>query len=149
MGGTGSTKMIYQQGIPFFDHLKESSTELDFVNFELHPNGLILRLSKKDQRRGFILFKKDIRHIKFETFKIKVRWKNHTKIVLEAHITFSLQDGQHVAFHAPTVFYKPSKKYFSKDWLQEIVTFVDSPLEPREDSNGQYISFLQTLARLS
>lgn len=43
-GGVGSNKLIYEEGIHEIDYLKRNiEGEIVFVNFELLPNGLIIR----------------------------------------------------------------------------------------------------------
>lgn len=46
LGGTGSSKIIYQEGIPTFDELRRGiQNEVAYANFEWLKNGLILRLN--------------------------------------------------------------------------------------------------------
>ena len=48
--GIGSSKVIYEKGIPAFDEVDRGLVnELGFVNFELLKNGLLLRLNQNQR----------------------------------------------------------------------------------------------------
>jgi hypothetical protein len=148
LGGVGSTKVVYLKGVSVFDEIKNSGQDLDFVNFELYPKGLIIRYSKGNKKKGLIIHKSEIDQILFESTKVKVHFRNGTKIVHEAVIKLLLDSGSTISFYVPVSFYKSTKPYWLKDWLADIIIYKENPAKPRIDSNGHYLGILQSILRL-
>lgn len=124
--------MIYLGGIPFFDELKNSGQDLDFISFELHPNGVIARYAKGNKQKGCIIPKNEIHKICFETTKVKVQTKNKSRIVYEALIDFHLNTGPHLSLYVPVPFYQSSKPYWLKDWLPTSLFTPKTLLNPEQ-----------------
>jgi len=51
MSGIGSPKVVYKQGVPYFDELASIENEVSFANFELMKNGFLIRIHRNLQLR--------------------------------------------------------------------------------------------------
>ena len=124
--------------VSFFDEIKTRNQDLDYVNFELFPTGIVIWYSKGNKKSGLILKKDRINQIEFESTPIKVRHKRHFKIVHEAKIKISLKTAN-IAFYVPVTFYQSNKPFWTKDWLKSLTTYKKNSAEPKLDSNGLYL----------
>lgn len=131
--GTGSSKIIYAKGISALDEVNLQSNSLLYTSFELYTQGLLLRTTISNQTKCIAIKNESIVSINFISRKIRVLYKWRTLIRFIATIEFQLQDGKKIEFIVPQSFYKPIKKYFSKDWLKSVVNFKESELEPIKD----------------
>jgi len=149
MRGAGSTKAVYVKGIPSFQSIKNSGQDIDYVNFEVFPNGIVIRYAK-GSLRNFILLKKDaIQKIDFESTKIKIKTKFGLKIVNEATIEFKLNDDNRFLFYVPVIFYKSMKYFWTKDWLSNVANFKTNKAKAKVDSNNIYLDIIACVLRLN
>jgi hypothetical protein len=148
LNGTGSSKLIYLKGVSYFDELKKLNQDLDYVNFELFPKGVVVRYSKGNKKSGLILKRDQINQIEFESTRIKVRYKRGLKIVNEAKIIISLKTAN-ITFYVPVSFYKSNKPFWTKDWLKHLTTYKQNSAKPKLDSNGLYLDILVSALKYS
>jgi hypothetical protein len=55
------------EGSEFFDELRVTSYDLEFVNFKIYPKGIVARFSKGDRKRGLVIKKEEIKAISIIT----------------------------------------------------------------------------------
>lgn len=139
LGGTGSPKIVYLDGIPFFQSVRDAGQDLDYLNFELYPDGLIGRYNKRNQLSGVLFTRKELHHIHFLTLLFKVRTMYGLKEVEEAVITFQLITGEKIRFYVPVTFYKALKPFFLKDWLRQKISFEIKEADRPVDSAAFYL----------
>ena len=74
--GVGSSKIIYESGIPDFDNIDRGlAGELGFVNFELLKDGLILRLNQNQRIACVGIRLSELTRIDLVAFRIELRQK--------------------------------------------------------------------------
>jgi len=96
LGGVGSNKLIYESGISDIDSLKRGvEGELVFINFEILPNGLIIRANCNQRKLVVGLKISDIQSIQLTAFKLSNHSNFHTdnsfKIEFEGVISITKQ----------------------------------------------------------
>jgi len=69
MGGTGSSKVIYHQGIEYFDEKIAQRTDLPIINFELLKKAMLIRLSIHNECYTIAVLKQEILEINVKSFK--------------------------------------------------------------------------------
>ena len=144
LGGTGSTKAVYVNGIEYFKELVTEGNSLSYVSFELFPEGIVLRCSKDNSTSGAILKKNEIKYIHFESRRIKVK----TRIVHDSKIQIELINNESINLYCPTTFYKSMKTYWTKDWLNEKIDFTIDPADPVIDSNGLILDTISNILNI-
>lgn len=142
LGGIGSPKLIYQKGIKEFDQLKTANQDLNYINFELFPNAIVGRFTKKGESVGVIISQEEIEKIQFESRRIKISTRWGVRIVQDATIQFKLHGSIYLLFHCPVTFYKPAKHFFSKSWLQFKSQFSMNPAPPVWDKEASILSVI-------
>lgn len=146
--GIGSPRCIYLKGSAFFDEPKETSSDLEFVNFEIYPGGIVGRYSKGNRKRGIAIKKKDINKIIITTSYILVQGRNGSYKTPQAKLDLSIDGFGEISFFIPPVYYKSTIPFWEKDWLKEKSHFIESTDEPELDKDSKYISLLEALANL-
>lgn len=63
MGGTGSKRVYYKSGIPYFDNVIGESTDLPFVSFEMLKNAIFIRLSIHNKSYTLALSNKELEQV--------------------------------------------------------------------------------------
>ena len=150
MGGTGSAKMVYLKGVRHFSKLSGTSRTASYVNFQLYPGGLVLRLSKSTSTDAVIISKKEIDSILVECRKVSIRYDSYFKdsiykLTFDAFITISLKESETVQLYCPQTFFKPMKSYFKKGWLGKKTRFTISPEPPIKDNGNLILNALESL----
>ncbi len=86
-GGVGSNRLIYQGGIPEIELLKRNiEGELVFINFELLPNGFIIRANCNQRKLTMGLKISDIESITMKARRLTLHVEDGIKIVHEGDI---------------------------------------------------------------
>ncbi len=69
MGGTGSVKVVYLQGIEYFDKKIIQRTDLPMANFELLKKAMLIRLSIHNECYTIAVLKQELLEINVKNFK--------------------------------------------------------------------------------
>ncbi|MFN7115156.1 MAG: hypothetical protein ACK4TA_00055 [Saprospiraceae bacterium] len=148
MRGVGSPKVIYQAGVAAFDALNAfNENELLFANFEILPQGLLIRINKSQLLKAGILPKKALLQIVLTGFQVALRYRSFagivkTKIVHKGILEIDGQDGQTVRFEVPVSVFKATLQFFQKDFFQDSFTYVESENPPLVDETQVWLDNL-------
>jgi hypothetical protein len=137
MGGTGSTKVIYESGITAFDQLGQvAENELSFVNFELLKNGLLMRLNRNQQIRCVGIRLDDIQTIELLAFRIEViknKWgKTVKEIVYRGELAIHSTDGEQINLQVITQQFKSLLRFLKRKPFEGKFRHSISPLPPEK-----------------
>lgn len=154
--GIGSPRCIYLEGSTFLDEPRETSADLEFVNFEIYPNGLVGRYSKGNRKRGFAIKKDDIKEILITKSTILVKGNNayiksfETRYygAYQATLEIKTVDNESLLFFVPPLYYESFYPYWKKSWLNAKTSFEISPEEPETDNNSRYFQILEAISNL-
>ena len=146
LGGIGSMKLIHTAGLDFVDQFNSKSQSLDYLSFELRPNGLVGR-THGNNSRTFVLLKNDIQYVRFKTYKIKISTRSGIVVRNEALIEFKLKNGT-LNLYLPSSSYSAVKSFFSKDWLNNKTRFFISKKDPEIVSKTEVIEILAQLLKV-
>lgn len=150
LGGTGSSKIIYQEGIPTFDELRRGiENEVAYANFEWLKNGLILRLNIS-QRLGCVgLTLEEIEHINLLAYRIKIRRMRwgvlRSKIVHRGELEIVGTNGLKVRFVITPPFFEGMVRFFSREEIDEKFGHAVSLMPVEEDTDGLLYELLKIL----
>ena len=128
IGGTGSMKMIHLEGIEFIDKFESTSKSHHYLSFELRPHSLIGR-TYGNEIKTFFITKETVSSIEFETYNLRIATKRSVVIRHEGILRIELIQ-QTIKLYVPSTAYKPVKKFFEKDWLNDKTTFKVSSSKP-------------------
>ena len=108
MGGTGSCKLNYVNGVEYFDELTNTAKDPCIVNFEIYPLGLVGRTHQDKKRKGFILHRKYIKEILF--------------LPRKGIFIISLnKDDLKLKFHCDQKRVSSFTNYLKKDWIKDLL----------------------------
>lgn len=149
MGGIGSPKIVYEQGIPEFDALDRGvENEVSFASFELLKNGLILRVNRNQRLACVGLKISDIDRIQVTAYRIEIpssRWsRNRTRIVHRGVLEIIGKDQSASRFSIFTQNFEPLLKFLQKDQLIDKLDYKISD-DPPEKDNESLLDFLAGL----
>ena len=150
LGGTGSSKIIYQEGIPTFDELRRGTqNEVAYANFEWLKNGLILRLNINQRLSCVGLTLEEIESINLEAYRIKIRrmrWgRLVNKIVHRGDFEIVGKSGLKAKFVVIPPFFEGVVRFFSKEEIVEKFGYAVSLRPVEEDKDGWLYVLLKTL----
>lgn len=149
MGGTGSSKIVYESGIDHFDQLDRGiANELGFVSFEILKNGLILRLNRNQRLRCVGVRLSELEQIRLVAFRIELRYRRfngyRTKIVHRGELELLEVDGTSSRFSIFTQNFESLLQYFNRKELVSKLHYSISELPPEKD----YSNLLDFLGEL-
>ena len=127
--GTGSPRIVYTSGLNKLDEVKNKSTSLHYINFEIFKNGLLIRSSRDNTNLDFFLNVVEIREIhiwvkRYMTFAYFKWWMKYDGI-----LTIKNQNSE-IVFYIPQVYFKPFKKFIYKSWMKKFVIYEIDPSPP-------------------
>jgi len=112
------------------------SKDLVYANFELFPEGLVVRYKVKEELYSLALKQSEITGILFDSRRIQIRVKRFlnyvNKIVYDAKLTIQLEN-ENLDFYIPQTFYKQMKHFFKKSWLTTATEFSVNSSPPLVD----------------
>ncbi len=140
LGGTGSSKIIYQEGIPTFDELRRGiENEVAYANFEWLKNGLILRLNTNQRLSCVGLTLEEIERINLLAYRIKIRRMRWgvlvNKIVHRGELEIVGSSGLKARFVITPPFFEGMVRFFSREEIAEKFGYAVSlmPVEKNKD----------------
>ncbi|MBX2875436.1 MAG: hypothetical protein KTR30_25190 [Saprospiraceae bacterium] len=145
LGGTGSPKVYYSDGIPEFDELNAYvENEVSFVSFEMMKKGLILRLNRTQRMRCVGTLWTGIKEIRLTGYRKEVeygRWLSRRVIVHRGILELEEFDGSISCFHVPEQNFSGLQNYFSKAIFRDFFVYAlgTSPPDP---TDSKLIDFL-------
>lgn len=101
LGGVGSPKMVYENGLAYFDELPAQIVgETPFLNVELLRKGLILRLNHGQRLRAVGVLLSDLTEIAVDDFNIGLQyWRydaEQNKLIRRVLFTMTTDSGERV-----------------------------------------------------
>lgn len=142
--GVGSSKFIYDSGIPTFDQISKVSNALDYVSLELLKKGIVIRFQKKNIFRACIFSFDEIQKINITTYRFKIHTRRGTKIVKQADVDFHLKTSK-IRLKLTPSFYKSGISFFNKPKLKEFSTFILHPklMDENDIDISSYFSLIR------
>ena len=139
INGTGSTKVIYKNGISDIDNsITSKGNDFIFINLELLKNGLLLRTNLNQNIKCFGLKLDEIETLKLTAFKVQIRVKKFgvyvTKIVHRGELEIKDSDNC-IKLLILVKDFKSFTKYLNKPKLKEKLKYVVSDNEPEKDES--------------
>ena len=139
-GGIGSPKVIYAQGIPDFDQLSHQVPgQTTFVNFELLPQGLILRANCTQRIAAVGLLYTSLATAELVGHPIRIkakRWLQTVhRIVYQGELRLTTKEGVQATFAVRVSEFASLKQFWEQEPLQSVFTYRISPEAPRDDSS--------------
>lgn len=149
--GTGSSKLIYVEGVLSLNKLANSSQSHSFASFQLYPKGIVIRMSKNGKVEGIVLKKEEIEEIAIVARRIKIKNRSFLrlvkyKVVHDATLSIQLKSGEPILFYCLTAHYRNVLPFFRKDWLKSKLHFSVDPADPVLDTNGLIVDAIMDLA---
>jgi hypothetical protein len=150
LGGTSSSKIIYQEGIPTFEELRRGiQNEVAYANFEWLKNGLILRLNIS-QRLGCVgLTLDEIESINLLAYRIKIRRMRwgvlRSKIVHRGELEIVGTNGLIARFVITPPFFEGMVRFFSKEEIAGKFGYAVSLMPAEEIKDGWLYILLKML----
>lgn len=145
LGGIGSPKVYYNDGIPEFDELNEYvENELSFVSFEMMKKGLILRLNRTQRMRCVGTLWTNLKEIRLTGYRKEVEYRRflyRRAIVHRGLLEVEEFDGNLSRFHVPEQNFSGLQNYFSKDIFQDFFVYALGTSSP-DPSDLKLIDFL-------
>ncbi len=140
LGGTGSSKIIYQEGIPTFDELRRGiENEVAYANFEWLKNGLILRLNTNQRLSCVGLTLEEIERINLLAYRIKIRRMRWgvlvNKIVHRGELEIVGSSGLKARFVITPPFFEGMVRFFSREEIAEKFGYAVSLMPVEEDKD--------------
>lgn len=137
MGGTGSSKIIYQKGISAFDELnKDEEGVISFISFELLKNGLLLRLNRNQRTKCLGILLSELKKVALEAYRIEIIEQgislNRIEIVQRGVLSVIPKEGESATFEVISSNFKSIKAYFEKPMLKDKFTFSISNNPPEK-----------------
>jgi hypothetical protein len=121
------------------------SKDLIYANFELFPEGIVVRFKVKEELYSLALKQSEITGILFHSRRIQIRIKKFmnykSKIVFDARLTIQLEN-ENLDFYIPQVFYKQMKRFFKKSWLTTTCEFSVDSKSPLVDPGMNIVQHL-------
>lgn len=150
LGGTGSSKIIYQEGIPTFDELRRGiENEVAYANFEWLKNGLILRLNINQRLSCVGLTLDEIESINLLAYRIKIRRMHwgvlRSKIVHRGELEIVGKNGLKAKFLITPPFFEGMVRFFSREEIDEKFGYSVSLIPVEEDKDGWLYILLKML----
>jgi hypothetical protein len=150
LGGTGSSKIIYQEGIPIFDELHRGiENEIAYANFEWLKNGLILRLNINQRLSCVGLTLEEMESINLLAYRIKIRRMHwgilRSKIVHRGDLEIVGTNGLKAKFLITPPFFEGMVRFFSRQELEGRFGYAVSLMPVEEDKDGLLYKLLKIL----
>lgn len=150
LGGTGSSKIIYQEGIPTFDELRRGiQNEVAYANFEWLKNGLILRLNINQRLSCVGLTLEEIERINLLAYRIKIRRMRwgvlRNKIVHRGELEIVGTSGLIARFVVTPPFFEGMLRFFLREDIAEKFGYAVSLMPVEEDKDGWLYLLLKML----
>lgn len=83
MGGIGSPKVFYREGIDYFEEKTANRTDLPLINFELLETAMLIRLSIHNDCYTVVVLKQDLGDIRLkkenQTHFLEINWVQNQK----------------------------------------------------------------------
>ena len=141
LGGTGSSKIIYQEGIPTFDELRRGiENEIAYANFEWLKNGLILRLNINQRLSCVGLTVEEIESINLLAYRVRIRRMRWgvlvSKIVHRGELEILASNGLKAKFVITPPFFEGMVHFFSKEEVVEKLGYAVSLMPVEENKDG-------------
>lgn len=126
--GIGSTKFVYDSGIPAFDELKEASSDTHYVTLELLKEGFAIRYKRRNDYKACLIRYDELKEISIVSQRIRVSYRGKVKIVHQADLDVQLTTTQfklqlhpmHYAVGIEFLEKKPLKHFCNVKLLLEI-----------------------------
>lgn len=152
LDGIGSTKIIYENGIPYFDELQTiAPNEISFVNFELLRDGLLLRLNRNQRIRCVGVRISDLRQLHLEGFRIAIRSRkygdNQTKIVQRGIFTLVTKEDNQVQLRVLLHDFDKILNFFDRQGFDNIFSYSTSLNNVEYIDNEEFIEVLEGIFR--
>ncbi len=145
LGGTGSPKVFYNDGIPEFDELNAYvENEVSFVSFEMMKKGLILRLNRTQRMRCVGALWTGIKEVRLTGYRKEVEYRRllyKREIVHRGLLEVEELDGSLSRFHVPEQNFSGLQKYFSKAIFRDFFVYSLGTTPP-DPSDVKLIDFL-------
>lgn len=150
LGGTGSSKIIYQEGIPIFDELRRGiQNEVAYANFEWLKNGLILRLNINQRLSCVGLTLEEIERINLLAYRIKIRRMHwgvlRYKIVHRGELEIVGKNGLIANFLITPPFFEGILRFFLREDIAEKFGYAVSLIPVEEHKEGWLYVILKML----
>ena len=150
LGGTGSSKIIYQEGIPTFEELRRGiENEMAYANFEWLKNGLILRLNINQRLSCVGLTLEEIERINLLAYRIKIRRMRWgvlvNKIVHRGELEIVGSSGLIARFVITPPFFEGMVRFFSKEEVAGKFGHAVSLMPVEEHKDGWLYALLKML----
>ena len=148
LNGTGSNKLIYIEGIEELDLLyRDVEGELIFVNFEILPNGLILRANCNQRLMNLGVRLSDISEINLTGYRIDIG-KSKFGIINSDGVAYrgeleilEIENHKKTIFRVVTREYNQILAFFKSSHLVHLFSHSISINEPETD-NSDLLDFL-------
>lgn len=143
--GVGSSKVIYVGGSEALKDFQSSSQSLTYAQFEIWPQGLVVRYSQGTDLRTMVIAQQEIHQMVFKSIKNQVVLNKDREVVQEklvdASFTIALKDHTELTFYVPNSFYSAQLDFWKKSWLKEVVVYSTEINEESIEinSNMEYI----------
>lgn len=136
--GVGSSKVIYERGIPAFDEVDRGlANKLGFVNFELLKNGLILRLNQNQRIACVGIRLSELTRIDLVAFRIELRQKKmgrlQTKIIHRAELSIWQEEEKVGEFSILSSQFTPLLTFFQQEAFAGKFSYSVSTAPPEKD----------------
>ena len=150
LGGTGSSKIIYQEGIPIFDELHRGiQNEVAYANFEWLKKGLILRLNISQRLSCVGLTLEEIESINLLAYRVRIRRMRWgvlvSKIVHRGELEILASNGLKAKFVITPPFFEGMVHFFSKEDVVEKFGHAVSLMPVEENKDGWLYTLLKML----
>lgn len=137
--GTGSPKLIYRSGIEAIDKsLTTHSNKINYVNFELFKNGIVIRYKNDTKSIGIGIQINEIERIVLTAFKIKIwrkiRWKKQSDIVYRGELDIFI-NNKVLQFSILTKDFESCFNFWNKKHLHEKFEYKVSNTPPENDES--------------
>jgi len=156
MGGSGTSKILYRSGIPYFDELsKIAEDELAYANFELFRNGLVVRFNRVTKLRVAGCTMEEIERITLVAFRVRISrrasfgpqyiiglFKPTFRIVHRGEISLYLVGSdQPMIFDVLVGNFKAIKQFFERPPFYSKFHYSVSPNQPELDFSHYLTTF--------
>lgn len=150
LGGTGSSKIIYQEGIPIFDEFRRGiENEVAYVNLEWLKNGLILRLNINQRLSCVGLTLVEIESINLLAYRVKIRRMHFgilvNKIVHRGELEIVDSSGLKARFLITPPFFEGMLHFFSRQELEGRFRYAVSLMPVEKSKDGWLYTLLKIL----
>lgn len=147
--GVGSSKVIYEKGIPAFDEVDRGLVnELGFVNFELLKDGLLLRLNQNQRTSCVGIRLSELTNIDLVAFRIELRQKEmgrwQTKIIHRGELAIWKEEERVGEFSILSAHFKSLLAFFKEEAFKDKFSYSVSTAPPEKD----YSHLLENLGGL-